>query len=301
MNYAAAIVQLIMPITRERSVVKDTLFNIGFRAIRFGSTRKDMVAALGGGPLDLLIIGSQFPDFEILDMVREIRAGNIGSNPFLTIMTISIDSAEELVTKVIDSGTDDIIIYPFSDQFILNRFNILIDDRKPFVVTSDYIGPDRRKKSRKQKGPSLPLLDVPNALKERVHNSYFIAPFQQEILKARREINKQRIERHCLQVPWLLERILPEISVPANLKNNEKVKDWLNRLREVCEEVQFLVVGTPFEHIGGLCGEIDKVAKRIIGLGEKIGPRENVNLAKLARDFALGVQERAIAMAKVDE
>jgi hypothetical protein len=38
-----------------------------------------------------------------------------------------------------------VIIRPFSTSFAEDRIRTLIRARKPFIVTSDYIGPDRRR------------------------------------------------------------------------------------------------------------------------------------------------------------
>ena len=43
-----------------------------------------------------------------------------------------------------NSGPDDLLLIPFAPDQIMSRLKILVERRKPFVVTHDYIGPDRR-------------------------------------------------------------------------------------------------------------------------------------------------------------
>ena len=70
--------------------------------------------------------------------------------------------------KVIQAGADDLLSKPFSVDTLLRRVGRLIHERKPFIVTGDYVGPTRQAKS--QKEANAERFDAPNTLKARALN-----------------------------------------------------------------------------------------------------------------------------------
>ena len=70
----------------------------------------------------------------------------------------------ELVRRVIDSGADLIFARPLTQTNVEQGLKALVTRRKPFVVTYDYLGPDRRRKSRGDES-GVALVEVPNPLR----------------------------------------------------------------------------------------------------------------------------------------
>jgi hypothetical protein len=92
-----------------------------------------------------------------------VRLGDVGPNPFLVVILTTWALREDTVGRVMNSGADDIIVRPYSVSFLAERVRTLVDARKGFVVTGDYVGPDRRKAA--VRPPEVNLLDVPNTLR----------------------------------------------------------------------------------------------------------------------------------------
>jgi response regulator RpfG family c-di-GMP phosphodiesterase len=94
------------------------------------------------------------PDIVICDVTENtddacqifsaIRHNELGTNPFICIIGVAWSPKQALVNKVMGSGADVLVAAPISPSLILDRIEALVHSRKPFVVTSDYIGPDRR-------------------------------------------------------------------------------------------------------------------------------------------------------------
>ncbi len=74
------------------------------------------------------------------------------------------------------------------------RIRNIVDSRKPFVVTLDYIGPDRRDAG--SRASAAPRVEVPNALRAKARNdaSCLATPLAIESAKAR--INHHKITRY---------------------------------------------------------------------------------------------------------
>ena len=132
-------------------------------------------------PLDLIIVDADLPDGDVFETIAWMRNGDIGYNPFVPA--------------------------PISAGEVFKRILSIINDRKPFVVTSDYIGPDRR--ASKRRDPSVPLTDVPNTLRNKaVGRNVVMLDLIALIEGVASDINNQRLVRHSYQVALTVELIL---------------------------------------------------------------------------------------------
>lgn len=158
-----------------RSEIKSILHFEGFREI----TETDRVPGIEGAideePVDLMIIDSALPHGDVCDLTHRIRHHEIGGNPFVVVIIMSLDPTQEEIMKIIDSGADDLLLKPISAGMLKKRVLNLISARKQFVVTSDYIGPTRRKKHR-QGSERIPQFVVPNPLRAKAVGSVHRCP-----------------------------------------------------------------------------------------------------------------------------
>src|SRR3546814_18089900 len=60
-----------------------------------------------------------------------------------------------------------LLVKPLSTRIILDRIETVALHRKPFVVTSDYIGPDRRT-AVARRDSNVPLIEVPHPPREKM-------------------------------------------------------------------------------------------------------------------------------------
>ena len=105
---------------------------------------------------------------------------------------MSYNSTPELVRKFIDSGADDLIPKPISASRMIERIKLLIKSRKSFVVTTDYVGPERRKPSDRE--DTLPGVEVPNPLRAKATGTKNIMLDQKAMADAIAAINLHNLE-----------------------------------------------------------------------------------------------------------
>ena len=67
---------------------------------------------------------------------------------------------------MLDAGTDDLVRKPISIKLLTDRITYLIENRKDFVATSGYVGPERRKGVRPENEAAAQVA-VPNSLREK--------------------------------------------------------------------------------------------------------------------------------------
>jgi len=149
--------------------VRDSLRSImraeGMRRINTFIRFEDFLENLKKSTPDLLLLADDFDD-NIFDVVRDIRHFRLGNNPFMLITMLIAQDNEGGMKTVIQSGADDVLIEPLSPGRLLDRIGHLAFNRLPFIATTDYVGPERRRAS--DRPSSIPRLDVVNTMKDKV-------------------------------------------------------------------------------------------------------------------------------------
>jgi DNA-binding response OmpR family regulator len=130
-----------------RKEVQRTLTQAGVKLITAVDNLPALVKAMGKVAADLIILGDDL-DPGVFDFIRDIRHNKIGSNPFVLVTTLVAPERVEAVKLALQSGTDDVIVRPIKEDQLIQRLRRVALNRQSFVVTSDYLGPDRRGKNR---------------------------------------------------------------------------------------------------------------------------------------------------------
>lgn len=254
------------PNPQVRYGLKSALFHEGFRDVLDCASYPPVLEAVKRNIIDVMICDVDMPGGNICNLVHQVRHHKVGANPFLVVLAVVGGPTEQVIRQVVDCGADDIIVKPFSPETLLNRIKLLARGRKPFVVTHDYIGPDRRKQPREGAQPAA-LLEVPNPLRSKAVANADSASLQRLIDTAAARINQQKMERYAAQIGYLAERITPHF-VDGRLAAGEpgllaEILGHLRRLSYVAEDLGYRMRGTPYAHVAELALSLIGVADRI--------------------------------------
>jgi len=181
-----------------------------FKAANFGaltevSSHVQLHKAIEEQNPDLIITAAELDGFFIGHLISAIRNTKLGGHPFPVVVMLSPVAGHDYLKKVIDSGPDDVLLMPIAPDQLLARIRALAKRRKPFVVTQDYTGPDRRGKHRPG-GETIPLVDVPNPLNVKTKKGN-LTLLQREIERAATSLNAMKLGRYIVQLKWLNEAI----------------------------------------------------------------------------------------------
>lgn len=255
-------VLLIDPDPTSRHTIRNILADNGFRHITVGSSMADMVAALEETDRDLLIANNDISDGSLEDFVHKLRHYETEFNPFLPIIATAWTPTTDVVQSIVQSGVDHIVSKPLSAEQLMKRIRVLAKSRKQFVVTSEYIGPDRRKKDDDRESSIVPV-DVPNTLgmKATGTKAMNFDDLQEEIDTCIKRVNIQKLDRNAQQVVYLVDRIVPGL---GNGAPDETTTRSLDRLLYVAEDISRRMTDTPYAHVSDLCNTMIDVTKRII-------------------------------------
>ncbi len=144
--------------------------------------------------IDLVIMSVDGDQDGTLDAVRNIRGARLGANPFLVIMAHTWNPSVGVAQPTLDSGTDDLISAPLSAQILIDRIGNLVRNRKKFVATMSYLGPERRGSDRPQ-AEELPAIKVPNTLRQKAINDESASAADGAIERALHTVHTHRVYR----------------------------------------------------------------------------------------------------------
>lgn len=199
-DYGRASVVLYDPVHVNLRTTRYALQQIGFRNIRSFSTFRELKRAVLEDAPHLLMAETSDQEADVFRLVRAMRSGEVSNNPFCSVLLTSWKRDTAMVRQAVGCGADDVIIRPFSTTFAEDRIRTLVKARKPFIVTSDYIGPDRRRDPSRSDN-SAPPIEAPNMLKAIVEDdAEALARAKAWIDEARKTVDSERLRRLCLRV-----------------------------------------------------------------------------------------------------
>tara|TARA_R110000868_G_scaffold2764_10_gene19196 strand:- start:4689 stop:5624 length:936 start_codon:yes stop_codon:yes gene_type:complete len=250
-----------------------------------------------GGDLDAItdsVADPNGPDIVICDVTENtddacqvfsaIRHNELGTNPFICIIAVAWSPKQALVSKVVNSGADVLVAAPISPSLILDRIEALVHSRKPFVVTSDYVGPDRRFLEGRES--EIEQIPVPNSLRDKALGQYDPARIKSEIAAARADINDQKIDRQAYQAASLADKIL-EAFAANNLTN---VGKQLVELKNVTNDLKMRAFSAGAKDLEELCVPMRTVVDSLIKSRGKISKRDTELLGQLSHALRASVR-----------
>jgi CheY-like chemotaxis protein len=130
-----------------RSIAITLLQGFGITQIRELSSGAEGVAAAKIWPADLALVDFKMSPMNGVEFTRVIRNAPDSRNPYLPIIMMTGHSALVRVMEARDAGVTEFIAKPLTAKTLLNRLNAVIYQQRPFVRTSTYFGPDRRRRA----------------------------------------------------------------------------------------------------------------------------------------------------------
>jgi DNA-binding response OmpR family regulator len=244
--------------THIRNTLKTALSHAGLENIEHAARLDQVAEALdqGLGP-DILICDIGLDGGDACEIIDDIRHNEVGRNPFMCILGITWNPTELEVERVINSGIDLLVAAPMSPKQILDRVESLVRNRLPWAITGDYIGPDRRKGS--DRAQNLPLVSVPNTLKEKALGTYDASRVRSDIAHAVNDLAARKIERQAVTITELADLIVSQ----SSLTGPTMVKSHIDRLFGLVTDLDRRAAKRGFTHISELCAASVTVVRKM--------------------------------------
>lgn len=280
--------------TQVRTGLKGALAEAGLRNIVDVGRIKTLTEAITQAvPPDVVICDTELAgEGGVCEMVRKVRHKEIGSNPFLCIIAVTWNPTADEVDRIIACGVDALLAAPFAPQQIIDRIDTLIHNRKPFLVTSDYVGPDRRHESDLRK-TTIPMLEAPNSLRAKAMGDWDLASMRDAIVNASGEIKNQQVERQAADIAHITEQVIAQ----SSMAGPDMSAAHLDRLRELLKALDGHAEDLELVHLCELCRSARKLVQK---MGKTFGARREKDL-QLLHQMSLAIVAGATPRAREDK
>lgn len=150
---------------------------------------------------DILIIDSFMEDpRQVQKLIIDVRNSMVGLNPFIYIFALVKTPNRQTLRTLVSIGVDKFFIKPLNMQYFLTRLEHTIVGREPFVVSSSYIGPDRRSDTKRLN--LVALIDPPNSLKDKILGAKEL--YEAKLKQAINRLNHLRIKRNAIAIAFYI-------------------------------------------------------------------------------------------------
>ncbi len=244
-----------------RSTVRQSVRRFGMRNCEDVLTVAALEDRLRLDDIDLLITTPHLAGIDVGGLLQEVRHGRVGPNPFLIVVTLLDAPCPDMARRVVDSGTDDLLLTPLSATQLVERLDSFVMGRRPFVVTHDYVGPDRRGGNRSD-GEAVARIEVPNPIRYQVVANADGSSLGEQIREAGQRLNLQKIKCYGEQVSFLIGRIV--VAFGESGSQSGILADVQALSKVGCDMVR-RIVGTNFVHgvelLTALCRLCDRMSE----------------------------------------
>jgi len=241
LNYETADTLVYDPVAAHRTATRAVLFTLGFRNIETVGTVEAFSEAIRKRSPDLALCEARGADAELCEMIQSLRQGTGGhDNPFLVIIVTAWEKTNTLVGRVLNSGADDLVLRPFSTTLLRTRIDTLAERRKRFVITHDYVGPDRRVET--ERTGEVELFEPPNSLKMKAKDGLSLEEVSsrlgEQLKSARSTLNTGKLRRDAFQI-GILWRLLQERDAPGYDHHLAKLAKMTQAVAKRCRDTEF--------------------------------------------------------------
>lgn len=152
------------------ALVKDMVYGAGATAVQSALDGGEAIAVLRAFQPHLVITDWRMPGLDGLAFTRMVRRAAIQPDsripdPQVPIVLLSAHTSRRGVETARRMGVTEVVTKPFTTAALLQRIDAAMSAPRTFVVSTDYIGPDRRRRDagpgRERRITDRPLAEIP--------------------------------------------------------------------------------------------------------------------------------------------
>lgn len=262
-----------------RDQVVESLQDHGYAEITRAHDPDELGMTLRLGAVDLVIAVSRTEHIFIGDFIHDLRHGLLDCHPFPVVLMLC-PSAEALhVRAVIDAGVDDLLITPLQGDTLIQRLGAFLVERRPFAVTHDYIGPNRRSVHRPG-SQDAPLLLVPNPVKARAFGQDD-AVLQEVLTEATLGLNRVKIQTDSQQIHFWVDHLAKALAAPE--RDMAATSEIVSRIGAAASEIVRRAKGASANPLRDMARSVVEATRAIVFTQELVAETRMRALVDAAR------------------
>lgn len=276
---------------KRASVLADGLREASFGATHIALSSAEVRSKLEEEDIDVAILADTLGG-QVFDLFRDVRQMRVGKNPFMTMFCALAPEHVDGAKLGLLAGVDNIMIQPVEPKHITDRVRKIARTETPYVVTSEYIGPDRRAGERTS---AIRRFYVPQTLRDKLrgkkidYNDFAkeIQPLMGDMLQTRLNSQSGRLSMICKEL----------ISAYQGGQITAVVKEKLLILCDILKQASATAKQLDQEDVAALCISL---GERVAGFAERYNQPTEKDI-DLIRKLADAVAMAAKTGVAVDE
>ncbi len=104
---------------------------------------------------DIMIVDWRMEQVDGIELTRRIRTDELSHTPHIPIIMTTGFTNKERVFLARDAGVTEFLIKPFTVQGLARHLTHIVENPRQFVISPDFVGPDRRRRDQEVDIPEL--------------------------------------------------------------------------------------------------------------------------------------------------
>jgi len=279
--------------------IEEALHARGVRHLISCTKTDQLFDSLDAEIVDVLMYDYDLLGIEFAEIMQRIRRKARGKNPFVVIIATIRDSAAETVQRLIGAGVDHLMRQPLEIDRLFESFDTFTQERKPFFVSYNYVGPTRRTGHRAVE-PANQIIRIPNTLRSRTIEMVSDAELERIVDHAVRGLDEKQLESCGIEIDVLATRVADGFGTGEIREDMQDVRGSLYRIEVVADELRRRARGTQFERVSELATMVIALTQRVLRAPVGSTPIEVQLLTKLSTAIrrALSVERHSVEVMK---
>lgn len=133
-------------LTPMQQIMKDLLLSLGVGKVSLANNGIDGYQKYCREKPDMIITDWHMPEMDGLQFTRKIRTSKNSPNRTIPILMMTGYCSPGRISRSRDVGVTEFIAKPFTAKNLAKRIEHLIKSPRHFIITPQFVGPDRRRK-----------------------------------------------------------------------------------------------------------------------------------------------------------
>jgi len=130
----------------ERDLITSLLQDLGVTDVRRAPDGARALEILRQFTPDFVICDILMENMDGIEFTRAVRTDRLSANPYLPIFILTGDTQIEAVRDARDAGANGFLAKPVTAEVLQDRVIAALAERREFIRSDDYTGPDRRRR-----------------------------------------------------------------------------------------------------------------------------------------------------------
>lgn len=128
-----------------RRIIRDILQALGIEKIHEATNEVEALDVFKRESIDM-VLTDWSPAVDGIVLLHKMRDVEVSSNPYVPVIIISANTEPRHIIHARDRGVTEFLAKPIFAKLIYSRICSVIEHGRPFIRSSNFFGPDRRRR-----------------------------------------------------------------------------------------------------------------------------------------------------------